>query len=297
VERFREVGLGQEAGQFTQGGTFNVSMVTELFGDRNALVYLTGVAYRDVDKDAFYSMGEGERGVSFSVGQTGASTSATGGYGFGIKATAAAQVTGQVGQRAFALTVDMSHGNVKLDVVNGNLLLASGNVTLVSGIADVRLLGVDGLDATGSRGDNTITGNKAGNGLRGAFGDDVISGGLGADRLSGDEGRDALYGGAGNDRLTGGTQWDTLAGGEGADDFVFGVDFGRDVLRGFSLREGDDLLINDSLWTGRLTAAQVVAKFAHVVAGDVTFDFGRGEVIVLDGVTSVAGLAGAIEIF
>jgi Ca2+-binding RTX toxin-like protein len=297
TERYREVGLGQERGDFTQGGTFDVSIVTEVFGDRNDLVYLTGVAYADRDRDQFYSMGEGTQGVSFSVGRAGASTSATGGYGFGIQKTEAALVTGQVGQRAFSLTVDMSAGNVKLDVVNGNLLLTSGNVTLTSGIADVRLLGVDALDATGSRADNTLTGNKANNDLRGMLGNDVLLGGLGADRLSGDEGRDGLYGGAGNDRLTGGTQWDTLSGGDGADDFVFGADFGRDVIRDFSLRAGDDLLINDSLWTGRLTAAQVVAKFASVVAGDVVFDFGGGEVIVLGGVTTLTGLARAIEIF
>jgi hypothetical protein len=87
TERWEEVGLAQESGRFT--GVAG-SMITEVFGDRSGYVYLTGVAYTDTDKDAFYSMGEGERGVWFAVGQTGASTSATGGYGFGIRATATA---------------------------------------------------------------------------------------------------------------------------------------------------------------------------------------------------------------
>ncbi|WP_194164628.1 M10 family metallopeptidase [Microvirga thermotolerans] len=58
-------------------------------------------------------------------------------------------------------------------------------------------------NATGGRGNDTITGNAAAN---------VLKGGAGGDRLAGLGGNDALYGGGGNDVLTGGA---------GADVFVF----------------------------------------------------------------------------
>jgi serralysin len=314
TERFREVGLGQEQGAFTQGGTFNVSIITELFGDRGALVYLTGVAYTDRDKDGFYSMGEGTRGVSFAIGQTGASTSDTGGYGLGLRAIAAAQVTGHVGQRTFDLTVDMTHGNVKLDVVNGNLLLTSGSVVLGTGLGQVRLLGVDGIDATGSAISNTLTGNRGGNDLHGAGGNDSLHGAAGLDRIWGDDGadqmwgddgndwmsggqgRDMLWGGLGNDRLNGGIDADVMYGQTGADAFVFQANFGSDVVQDFSLRDRDTLALDNALWgNARLTEAQVVTRFADVVAGRVIFDFGNGEVIRLAGITTLAGLAGAID--
>lgn len=315
VERFGEVGLSQEQGAFTQGGTFNVSVITELFGDRNALVYLTGVAYSDNDKDGFYSMGEGTRGVSFAIGRTVGSTTDTGGYGLGIKAVAAAQVTGHVGQRTFDLTVDMAHGNVKLDVVNGNLLLTSGSVVLGAGMAQLRLLGVDGIDATGSAIANTLTGNRGSNDLHGAGGNDILRGAAGLDRLWGDDGadqlwgddgndwmsggqgRDMLWGGAGNDRLNGGTDADVMYGQTGADVFVFQANFGSDVVQDFSLRDRDTLALDNALWgNAHLTEAQVVGRFADVIAGRVIFDFGNGEVIRLAGITTLAELAGAIDI-
>jgi serralysin len=314
VERFREVGLSQEQGAFTQGGTFNVSIITELFGDRATLVYLTGVAYNDADRDSFYSMGEGTRGVSFSIGQVGASTSATGGYGFGVRATAAAEVTGHIGQRSFDLTVDMRAGNVKLDLVNGDLLLASGSVTLGAGIGKLRLLGVDGIDATGSATGNLITGNRGSNDLHGAGGADRLHGAAGTDRIWGDDGADqtwgddgsdwmsggrgadTMWGGTGNDRINGGTEADAMYGQAGSDVFVFQANFGSDVVQDFSLRERDTLVLDNALWNNlRLTEAQVVGRYADVVAGRVVFDFGDGEVIRLAGVTSLTGLGNAID--
>ena len=100
---------------------------------------------------------------------------------------------------------------------------------------------------------------------------------------AGDVGGDLLDGGAGNDDVWGRGGADTLIGGAGFDG-----------LRGF---EGDDLLLNNALWSGTLSAKQVVARFADVVQGDVVFDFGHGEVVVLDGVGSLSGIAAAISVF
>ncbi|WP_435165134.1 hypothetical protein [Falsirhodobacter sp. 1013] len=81
-------------------------------------------------------------------------------------------------------------------------------------------------DLIGSRGNDTLLGNGAGNrifggdgndNLQGRSGNDTIDGGLGHDLLAGDDGNDVLYGGAGNDTLTGDKGADALFGGDGVD--------------------------------------------------------------------------------
>jgi serralysin len=297
-ETFREIGLAQEQGEFSQGGRgFTSSLLTELFGRSGSQYFLTGVAYSDRDGDSFYSVGEGRGDLVLRADGVTGRSAAAGGYGLELDADRTLDVTGTVGGKSFGLTVDLSEGNVKLDVVGTSWLLASGNVDLGYGMQNLRLLGVDALDAAGSGAANKLQGNKGANALMGLGGDDSLAGGAGADRLNGGRGADILTGGSGNDRLTGGAGWDKMWGGDGADDFVAGGNFGHDVIRDFSLSEGDDLWLNNTLWTGSLSANQVVTRYADVVRGDVVFDFGHGEVIVLDGVGSLSGIAAAIEIF
>jgi serralysin len=298
-EDYREIGLSQEQGDFTyQGqGTFTSSMLTELFGRSGNTHFLTGVAYTDRDGDKFYSIGEGRGDLQLRAAGVIGQSSTAGGYAMELAPARNLDVTGTIGDRSFGLAVDLSHGNVKLDVVGLNLLLTSGSVDLDYGIHNVRLLGVDDLNATGTASANILSGNKGDNMLAGLAGNDSLSGGAGADRLNGGAGDDLLTGGAGNDRLTASAGYDRMWGGDGADDFVFSGNFSREVIRDFSVRGGDDLLLNDSLWSGHLSAAQVVARFADVVRGDVIFNFGHGETVLLDGVGSLAGLAGAISIF
>jgi len=92
-------------------------------------------------------------------------------------------------------------------------------------------------NAIGGSGNDTISGNDAGNSLDGGAGADVISGGLGHDALMGAAGRDSLDGGMGNDTLIGGADRDRLSGGNG-DDFLSGG-LGHDLLVG---GRGDDTL-------------------------------------------------------
>lgn len=67
---------------------------------------------------------------------------------------------------------------------------------------------------------------------------------------------------------------------------------GADGLGDFT--PGVDLLILDAaLWSGTLTPAQAVGQFASVQGGDVVFDFGGGEVLTLEGLSS-AGLRDAL---
>jgi serralysin len=55
--------------------------------------------------------------------------------------------------------------------------------------------------------------------------------------------------------------------------------------------------LDDALWVGTLTAAQVVTSFAHVLVGEVLVDFGGGAQIHLMGLTTLTGLSSDITIF
>lgn len=312
---YKELGLSQETGAYTSGGTtYNSSFVTELFGTSGSKSFVTGVAYTDSDGDAFYSMGEGVAGVGFASGSVSTTTAAAGGYALALTAGAAVAVTGTGAGGAFSATVDLSLGNVKLDLVNGNRFLTSGSLTLGSGVDDARLLGVAALSLTGNAAANGLEGNSGANLILGLGGNDMIRGGLGVDRIEGGDGNDRLMGqggrdllfggngndllrgGGGNDRLSGDLGNDTLTGEAGADQFVFTRPVGADVVTDFSLGDGDVLVLNDALWTGNLTAEQVVSAYARIETGDVLFDFGTGGTIRLDGIGTTVGLAAAIDI-
>lgn len=312
---YSEIGIGVETGVFTSGGTnWNAAMATELFGDNGSSCFLTGVAYTDSDKDQFYSMGEGRSGVAIAAAGHSAITPAAGGYSVQVTGSAALAVTGQVGALAFTCTVDMTQGNVKLDVVDGATFYCSGTITLGTGIQKVTLLGVANLNATGNGSANTLTGNKGINTLTGNNGNDVLAGGLGNDKLNGGggadtlrgedgndsltgaAGADSLVGGNGNDTLTGGTEADRLTGNAGADQFVFRPNDGADTITDFQLAQNDRLRLDDAIWGGGLTTAQIVSQFASVQAAGVVLTFGAGQTVTLAGLTTTAGLADHITI-
>ncbi|WP_109315630.1 calcium-binding protein [Pseudovibrio ascidiaceicola] len=64
-------------------------------------------------------------------------------------------------------------------------------------------------------------------------GNDTIITDKGDDQLHGEAGDDTLTGGEGNDTLTGGEGNDTLTGGLGFDYFIFGENFGKDIITDF----------------------------------------------------------------
>ncbi len=277
---YREVGLGAEAGGFASGGrTWNAAMLTEDFGRGGSSVFLTGVAYNDTDHDGFYSIGEGRGDAVFA----GAATSAAGGYAVALTSGA---VSGSVGGKAFTATVDLSAGNVKLDVVDGALFKSSASITLGTGINKVALLGVAGLSATGNAAANVLTGNGGANALAGLGGNDKLFGGGGADSLDG---------GAGDDRLTGGGGRDLLTGGLGADTFVLSTNSGVDRVSDFTLAQGDRIELDHRLWAGTLTADQVVSTYGQLAKGEAVLDFGAVELHLL-GVSTLTGLASALLI-
>ena len=270
--KMKEIGIAQVQGQFTQAGvTYNASMLTENFAYSGTPVFVTGVAYHDADGDAFYGIGEGIADIGFWASGGGEVSAAAGGYSVGVNPSGVVDVSVTRGSTTLAtLTMDMSAGNGKLDLVLGAddvwRLELSASATLVSGVADATLLGVADLSLTGHGGANLLTGNSGNNTLAGAGGRDGLSGGDGidvvfggrqVDWLDGGAGTDFLLGGSGNDLLIGGDGRDWMSGGGGVDAFIFrstaesGVGWTRrDMIFGFDTgRDQIDLSIVDAnLW-------------------------------------------------
>lgn len=83
---------------------------------------------------------------------------------------------------------------------------------------------------TGTSGNDTIVGTAHADRIYSGDGNDTLDGQLGTDYLEAGAGADTLLGGAGDDRLVGGTGTDTLDGGRGADVYVFGANWGNDIV-------------------------------------------------------------------
>lgn len=189
---------------------------------------------------------------------------------------------------------DLLYGNAGRDHLTGN----AGNDRLYGGLDADTLIGGTGRDKLFGEGGNdvlrggaeadTLNGGAGADRLFGDLGNDLLSGGVGNDRLSGGGGRDVLNGGRGNDRLTGGA---------GADDFVFKKGYGRDVITDFSAAQGDEVRLSVRLWSGRLDAEDVIDRFGTVINGDAALRFANGDVLVFDGLASLAGIEDQIVIF
>lgn len=126
-----------------------------------------------------------------------------------------------------------------------------------------------------------IIGSAFNDRLQGSNGKNRIEGGNGDDRLEGKKGADTLIGGKGKDWIDGGKGNDTMSGKGGVDTFVFANGGGKDTITDFN---GDKLRLDDGLWTGTLTKAQVI-DLATVVGNDTVFDFGGGDMLTLEGFT------------
>ncbi|AXI44894.1 hypothetical protein C1J03_01890 [Sulfitobacter sp. SK012] len=113
----------------------------------------------------------------------------------------------------------------------------------------------------------------------------------------GGSGNDTIFGSAGDDYVRGGAGNDSIFGGAGADTFVFGLADGDD--RVFSSVTQDRLRLDDALWAGNLTEAQVLSNFGSVSGSNYVLEFDQGDSIILEraGSASQAELLGFIEIF
>ena len=119
-------------------------------------------------------------------------------------------------------------------------------------------------NVTGSRNDDTITGDAVPNVLKGGDGADTLDGGGENDKLYGEGGKDTLNGGEGNDMLMGGAGNDKLYGGEGRDTLVGGA--GDDDL-------GTGSRASDGTITAESTPATDTFVFAPGNGSDVITNF------------------------
>lgn len=196
-ESFREIGVGEQTGVFSQGGNnFNSTMLTQDFGTRSGALLVTGIAITDANDNAFYDVGEGIGGVAVSVAAgatTSGTTEAAGGYAVAYSG-GPATVTFSGGGLAQPIVVAVNAGthNVKVDLLGPTLVGSSASTTLGSGAADLLLLGAGNLDGTGNSGANTLIGTRGANALDGAGGGDSLVGGRGHDMLTGGSGTDSF---------------------------------------------------------------------------------------------------------
>ena len=85
----------------------------------------------------------------------------------------------------------------------------------------VSYTGVEILDITGTKNNDSLVGGSGADTLNGGDGRDSLYGNAGNDKLFGGDAGDRLEGGDGNDQLTGGSGSDVLVGGAGRDTFIF----------------------------------------------------------------------------
>jgi Ca2+-binding RTX toxin-like protein len=203
---FQEVGIGQQAGEFSDGGqTYIASMVTQDFIRSGAKTFITGVVYSDTTDNDFYDVGEAIAGRKVkAAGAAADRTGPGGGYELQFGEAGIASMRFKQPGRDLELDVALGADNVKVDAVNGREIWTNGSVQSQSkAIAELHALGVSPLVLIGSDVPDEITGNRAANQLLGLGGSDTINGK------------------GGKDGIMGGYDSDVLTGGRGADLFVF----------------------------------------------------------------------------
>ncbi len=188
---------------------------------------------------------------------------------------------------------DTANGGFGDDTIGG----FDGNDSLNGGAGNDELWGASGNDtANGGDGNDQIGGGTANDRVEGGGGNDSLYGGLGGDTVIGGLGDDLIFGAAGNDSLIGWTGDDTIFAGAGNDTVHYADGHGADELQFFSATD-DRLELDDALWGGGLTAAQVVSTFGSTVGADFVLDFGGGNTVTFIGLGGVTGLESQIDIF
>ena len=274
-ERTSLIGIGLQVGNFTSGGReYKVLMATQNFADTTGDYKLDTGKFPSAAAPKMPKMESRKDWLADMDGKIFISTSKS--------------LTGTIKDDDFRLGAksDKAIGGAGDDWMEGRL----GNDTLNGGAGKDRLLGQGGNDVLfGGAGNDVLSGGIGNDRLQGQSGNDVLLGDAGIDRLEGGLGDDYLHGGAGADKLFGGAGADTiiggagadlLVGGAGADSFVFHRGHGRDTINGYEVGV-DRLLINDRL-LGKNHGDWIESHIRETKTG-VVIDFGRGDVIVING--------------
>jgi Ca2+-binding RTX toxin-like protein len=194
---FREVGIGQKLGQFTdQGVTYNSSMVTQNFGLSGSKVFVTGVVYNDTKiNDNFFSVGEQLAGRAVNATGTSDTTGAGGGYELGFAVAGSKTIDFHLSAGVdIQVAVTVGSSNVKIDVVNGRELWTNASLTVTGGpVTEIHALGIQSIRLTGSAASEKLFGNAGHNTLIGGGGSDRLDGGASSDRMLGGPGSDVYY--------------------------------------------------------------------------------------------------------
>lgn len=179
-DAFRETGVAHVEGIFTPrtgnfaGVDFKTGMLTHKFGTSGTEIFLTGVAYNDLDGDEFYSIGESKAGVDVSVAGTSGQTAPAGGYTLALAGgTTQTELSYTWDGETRTVTVDMGGHNVKVDMVGGNRIMASGDLALGDGLTEGGLLGAGDLILTGNDLDNLLIAGRGNNIIDGGDGYDI----------------------------------------------------------------------------------------------------------------------------
>lgn len=196
-------------------------------------------------------------------------------------------------------------GDLGRDTVYGN----GGNDTINGGGGNDLFYGQDGNDSLAGRaGADKLFGGDGDDTMIGGDGNDTVAGGNGRDRAflgngndrwfdngqSGEFGRDFVQGGNGNDTISAAGGNDTIFGGSGADVFVFAASIDADVLSDYATGT-DALQIDTTLWGGPLNQTRLNA-ISDTSSGMLVLDFGNGDSLTFETLTSNAGLLGDITL-
>ena len=125
-EAFKEIGVGAAEGRF---GSYNSLMVTQNFAMSGPDAFVTGVAYSDTNGDNFYSVGEGQGGITTELWLSSTLLEFTdswssGGYSLETTSTGVMHITfsGAGLGATMGATFALGATNAKLDLVNGNTI-------------------------------------------------------------------------------------------------------------------------------------------------------------------------------
>ncbi len=205
----------------------------------------------------------------------------------------------------------IGNDNLHGDAGNDTLYGGDGDDKMFGGVGADHLEGGDGGDKIhASSGDDTVLGGDgadtvlAGSGdddVSGGAGDDVLMGQGGHDTISGGQGNDLILGGAGDDVINGGAGKDVLIGGNGADTFVFDdTIIGTNVIKDFDAGEGDQLDLSAYLLAHTeievTDAADFISTYVTDTGRDLVIDFGNGDIIELEKVSSLDELEAGLLI-
>lgn len=192
---------------------------------------------------------------------------------------------------------DVLFGGVGQDVLIGgeHRDRAQYSESLTAIIADLAVPGNNTGEAAGDSysGIEDLAGGYYADQLRGDRYDNRLFGREGADRLLGRDGDDYLNGGAHGDWLDGEAGNDVLRGGTHADTFVFNA--GQDRIEDFNFAHLDRIALDRAaLGVGNRSGAETIADFGEIEGGLAVLDFGDGNQLTIESLTSLDGLADSL---